>query len=39
MGAISKAEVGQQGKSSRERTYLHAAVETMPREKLAKLQV
>ena len=30
---------GQPGKSARERTYLHAAVETMPREKLAKLQL
>ena len=32
MGAISRAEVG-------ERTFLHADMETMPREQLAQLQV
>ncbi len=34
MGALSTAETGQ-----RERSYLHAEVETMPRERLAKLQL
>jgi phenylacetate-CoA ligase len=34
MGALSTAETGQ-----RERSYLHAEIETMPRERLAKLQL
>ncbi len=38
MGAITKAEIGQKG-AVRERTFLHAAAETMPREKLERLQL
>jgi phenylacetate-CoA ligase len=38
MGAISKAEIGQAGAVS-ERSFLHPAVETMPRDKLLKLQL
>jgi phenylacetate-CoA ligase len=39
MGALSTAETGRKIPSPGERSYLHAAAETMPREKLAKLQL
>src|SRR5690242_14834529 len=38
MGALSTAEIGQATRSG-ERSYLHAAIETMPREQLAQLQL
>jgi phenylacetate-CoA ligase len=38
MGAISRAEVGQ-GRRSGERSFLHPDMETMPRERLAALQL
>jgi phenylacetate-CoA ligase len=38
MGAISRAEVGQHRRSG-ERSFLHPDVETMPRERLAQLQL
>jgi phenylacetate-CoA ligase len=38
MGSLSTAESGQRGRSG-ERSYLHAQAETMPRERLAQLQL
>jgi phenylacetate-CoA ligase len=38
MGALSTAETGQRGRTG-ERSYLHAQAETMPRERLAQLQL
>ena len=38
MGALSRAETGQRSHTA-ERNYLHADIETMPREQLARLQL